>query len=107
MHQDGLVHISALADRFVEDPREIVRPGQVVKVKVLDVDAPRKRIGLSMRMSDEPGAQESRGGARGGRREQGGGGKFASSGPARAGPKDGAADGALAAALRKARGESA
>ncbi|MEO1329644.1 MAG: Tex family protein [Pseudomonadota bacterium] len=60
VHQDGLVHISALADRFVEDPRDVVRPGQVVKVKVLEVDVARKRIGLSMRMDDAPGAKDDR-----------------------------------------------
>ncbi|MFP3873671.1 MAG: Tex family protein [Thiohalophilus sp.] len=55
VHQDGLVHISALADRFVRDPREVVRAGQVVKVKVMEVDMARKRVGLSMRLADEPG----------------------------------------------------
>lgn len=54
VHQDGLVHISALADKFVKDPREVVKAGDVVKVKVMEVDIPRKRIGLSMRMSDDP-----------------------------------------------------
>ena len=53
VHQDGLVHISVLADRFVKDPREVVRTGDVVKVKVLEVDATRKRIALSMRMTDD------------------------------------------------------
>jgi uncharacterized protein len=53
VHQDGLVHISALSDRFVKDPREIVKTGDVVKVKVMEVDIPRKRIGLSMRLSDD------------------------------------------------------
>ena len=52
VHQDGLVHISALADRFVKDPHEVVKVGDVVEVKVLEVDIPRKRIGLSMRMND-------------------------------------------------------
>jgi uncharacterized protein len=52
VHQDGLVHISALADTFVKDPRTIVKPGDIVKVKVLEVDIPRKRIALTMRMSD-------------------------------------------------------
>ena len=52
VHQDGLVHISALADTFVKDPRNVVKPGDVVKVKVLEVDMPRKRIALTMRMSD-------------------------------------------------------
>jgi uncharacterized protein len=50
VHQDGLVHISQLADRFVEDPHKVVRSGQVVKVKVLAVDLARRRIGLSMRL---------------------------------------------------------
>ena len=54
VHQDGLVHISALADRFVQDPREVVKAGDVVKVKVLEVDAARKRIALTMRLSDDP-----------------------------------------------------
>ena len=53
VHQDGLVHISALADKFVKDPHEVVKAGDVVKVKVMEVDIPRKRIGLSMRMSDD------------------------------------------------------
>ena len=53
VHQDGLVHISALADKFVKDPREVVKAGDVVKVKVLEVDVKRQRIALSMRMSDE------------------------------------------------------
>jgi uncharacterized protein len=55
VHQDGLVHISALAERFVKDPRDVVRAGQLVKVKVMSVDAERKRIGLSMRLGEEPG----------------------------------------------------
>ena len=49
VHQDGLVHVSQLADRFVKDPHEVVKAGDVVKVRVLEVDIPRKRIGLSMR----------------------------------------------------------
>ncbi|WP_440887915.1 Tex family protein [Vibrio sp. WZ-1] len=55
VHQDGLVHISALTDRFVSDPREVVKAGDIVKVKVMEVDVQRKRIALSMRMNDEPG----------------------------------------------------
>ncbi|MEW5903194.1 MAG: Tex family protein [Pseudomonadota bacterium] len=54
VHQDGLVHISALADKFVKDPHTVVKAGQVVKVKVLEVDVKRKRIALTMRMSDAP-----------------------------------------------------
>lgn len=55
VHQDGLVHISAMSDKFIKDPREVVKAGDVVKVKVMEVDLQRKRIGLSMRMSDEAG----------------------------------------------------
>jgi len=54
VHQDGLVHISALADKFVKDPREVVKAGDIVRVKVLEVDIPRKRIALTMRLGDEP-----------------------------------------------------
>jgi uncharacterized protein len=53
VHQDGLVHVSALADRFVKDPREVVKPGDIVKVKVLEVDLKRKRISLTMRLRDD------------------------------------------------------
>ena len=53
VHQDGLVHISALSETFVKDPRDVVKAGDIVKVKVMEVDIPRKRIGLSMRMSDD------------------------------------------------------
>ncbi|MFG1933398.1 Tex family protein [Mycobacterium sp. NPDC048908] len=52
VHQDGLVHVSAMADRFVSDPHEVVRSGQVVRVKVLDVDVERQRIGLTLRLND-------------------------------------------------------
>jgi uncharacterized protein len=54
VHQDGLVHVSAMADRFVSDPHEVVRSGQVVRVKVLEVDVDRQRIGLTMRLTDTP-----------------------------------------------------
>ncbi len=60
VHQDGLVHVSALADRFVKDPREVVKTGDVVTVKVLEVDIKRRRIALTRRMSDQPGAKEDR-----------------------------------------------
>ncbi len=58
VHQDGLVHVSALADKFVKDPHEVVKPGDVVRVKVLEVDVPRKRIALTMRMGDTPVKKE-------------------------------------------------
>ena len=55
VHQDGLVHVSALANKFVKDPHDIVKPGQIVKVKVMDVDVKRQRISLTMRLNDAPG----------------------------------------------------
>ncbi|OLU24379.1 RNA-binding transcriptional accessory protein [Pseudomonas sp. PA15(2017)] len=66
VHQDGLVHISALSEKFIKDPHEAVKAGDVVKVKVMEVDIPRNRIALSMRMSDTPGekVEGPRGGAR-------------------------------------------
>jgi uncharacterized protein len=54
VHQDGLVHVSALANKFVKDPHEVVKPGQIVKVKVLEVDVKRQRISLTMRLDDAP-----------------------------------------------------
>jgi len=64
VHQDGLVHISALSEKFIKDPRDAVKVGDVVKVKVLEVDVPRKRIALTCRLDDMPGE------TRGGRREE-------------------------------------
>ena len=58
VHQDGLVHISALAHQYVKDPHDIVKAGDIVKVKVMQIDVPRKRIGLSMRLSDELPTQD-------------------------------------------------
>ena len=55
VHQDGLVHVSALANKFVKDPHEVVKPGQIVKVRVMDVDIKRQRIALTMRLNDTPG----------------------------------------------------
>ena len=95
VHQDGLVHISALADHYVKDPREVVKAGDIVKVKVLEVDVARKRIALTRRLDDTPaprgerqdarrgerdGRGQSRGGPRGGR--PGGGGAKTSAPPA-------------------------
>jgi len=91
VHQDGLVHISALADKFVKDPRDVVRVGQTVKVKVQEVDVARKRVGLTMRLNDDGPAL---------RRGQGGG-KSAGAGrtPNRQAPDSGM--GAMAAAFAK------
>jgi uncharacterized protein len=80
VHQDGLVHISALAEKFVKDPRDVVRVGQTVSVKVLEVDAARKRVALTMRLNDTAApARRSgdapKGGDRSNRRAQGDGGR--------------------------------
>ncbi|MGF7123546.1 Tex family protein [Rhodococcus sp. BE178] len=68
VHQDGLVHVSAMSRTFVSDPREVVKSGDVVKVKVLEVDVERQRIGLTLRLDDEVGAPN---GPRGGQRQGG------------------------------------
>ncbi|WP_449192651.1 S1 RNA-binding domain-containing protein, partial [Thauera sp.] len=64
VHQDGLVHISALSNTFVKDPHSVVKAGQVVKVKVLEVDIPRHRIALTMRLGDEATPKRNEPGAR-------------------------------------------
>ncbi|WP_200952055.1 Tex family protein [Arthrobacter sp. Soil736] len=87
VHQDGLVHVSALANRFVSDPREVVKSGQVVKVKVLEADPERKRISLTLRLDDEPAPSGGRAPGRGG---QPGGGRAPSAGRASSGGRQGA-----------------
>jgi uncharacterized protein len=57
VHQDGLVHISAMANAFVKDPRKVAKPGDVVRVKVLEVDPKRRRISLTMRLDETPQAR--------------------------------------------------
>ena len=69
VHQDGLVHVSQLADRFVKDPRDVVKAGQIVSVTVLEVDLPRKRVALTMRKAERPAARAAQ--AREGRAAQG------------------------------------
>ena len=56
VHQDGLVHVSAMSTKFIKDPHEVVKAGQIVKVKVLEVDVKRQRISLTMRLADDFGA---------------------------------------------------
>jgi len=78
VHQDGLVHISCLADKFVDDPHKVVKAGQIVKVKVLEVDIQRKRVALTMKLQEskqryEQGQRE--GGKQGLKRHSTGGGK--------------------------------
>ena len=102
VHQDGLVHISALANRFVKDPREVVKAGDIVRVKVMEVDVQRKRVGLSMRLDDsaesvkDGGAQAANGKPNGAstRRQHKGGGRDAG----RQGPAHGQKGGSQAAA---------
>ena len=95
VHQDGLVHVSALSTKFVRDPHEVVKPGQIVKVKVMEVDVKRNRIGLTMRLSDEPGQTPARTG--GGDRPNGGGNRQGGQQRREAAP----AGGAMAAAFAK------
>lgn len=94
VHQDGLVHVSAMSNQYVSDPHSVVRSGQVVKVKVLEVDEQRQRISLSLRLTDEPGGKAERGTGRGagGGRQRGRRGKS----------ERGASAGSMADALRKA-----
>jgi uncharacterized protein len=121
VHQDGLVHVSAMSDKFVSDPREVVKSGDVVRVKVLEVDEARKRISLTLRLDDEVGAKPQRGGGeqrgdrgdrgprdqkgggdrrgRGGDRGRQGGGR---GGSGRGGSGGGPANSAMADALRRA-----
>lgn len=98
VHQDGLVHVSQLADRFVKDPHEVVKAGDVVRVRVVDVDVARKRIGLSMRKDNAGGQARPEAKAPDARRSQ-------TSRPPKAGarsaPQD-SAQGALGEALRRA-----
>jgi protein Tex len=111
VHQDGLVHVSAMSHEFVKDPRDVVKPGDIVRVKVLDVDIPRARISLTLRLDDEAdrrrpndgrrdggggggGARRQGGGGGGGRRQSGGGRQGRGAAPT--------GGGALADALRRA-----
>ena len=99
VHQDGLVHVSAMSKTFVKDPREVAKPGDVVKVKVMEVDGPRKRISLSMRLDDQPGED--------GKQQAGGAPKGQGAAPKKmsAAPKGGKPDaggGAFADAFKRA-----
>ncbi|MBL1116580.1 RNA-binding transcriptional accessory protein [Streptomyces sp. 110] len=111
VHQDGLVHVSAMSKTFVKDPRDVVKPGDIVRVKVLDVDIPRKRISLTLRLDDEAGAPSGGGRERGERgpkrgapqQRQGGSRGSSRGGGQRGGGRDAApANGAMADALRRA-----
>ncbi|WP_093535954.1 Tex family protein [Stenotrophomonas rhizophila] len=113
VHQDGLIHISALSDTYVKDPRDVVKAGDIVKVKVLEVDVARKRIALTRRLDDTPAPAKAPGErdarpAGGGRRDGGGGGgaRQGGRGPA-PGPRPGSsappANNALADAFARAK----
>ncbi len=113
VHQDGLIHISALSDTYVKDPRDVVKAGDIVKVKVLEVDVARKRIALTRRLDDTPAPAKASGErdarpAGGGRRDGGGGGgaRQGGRGPA-PGPRPGSsappANNALADAFARAK----
>ncbi len=93
VHQDGLVHISALADKFVKDPHTVVKAGDVVKVKVLEVDLQRRRVALTMRMTDQPGQSSAPRGAE----------RPLNKAQNRARQSEQPADGAMAAAFAKLR----
>ncbi|AIV32918.1 Tex family protein [Streptomyces sp. CCM_MD2014] len=104
VHQDGLVHVSAMSRTFVKDPRDVVKPGDIVKVKVMDVDIPRKRISLTLRLDDEAAPQGEPKKERGGRpprqRQQRQGG--AGGGKGRPASAPAPSNGAMADALRRA-----
>ena len=107
VHQDGLVHVSAMSKNFIKDPREVVKPGDIVRVKVLDVDKPRKRIALTLRLDDEIGKQD-RANASAGRSDAG----ARWQGPRRDAPRReqqsaSSGGGALADALRRAAEKNA
>src|SRR5262249_8522536 len=99
VHQDGLVHISAMSKNFVKDPRAVVKPGDIVRVKVLEVDKPRKRIALTLRLDDEVGSTAERTGAP--RKDDGRAPSRASS-PSAAPAREQPGGGALADPLRRA-----
>ena len=101
VHQDGLVHISAMSKDFVKDPRAVVKPGDIVRVEVLEVDKARKRIALSLRLDDEVGSRTDRAGRPAPRND---GDRSLSRGPSRDAATAQREDrgGALADALRRA-----
>ncbi|KQZ01993.1 RNA-binding transcriptional accessory protein [Pseudolabrys sp. Root1462] len=100
VHQDGLVHISAMSRTFIKDPREVAKPGDIVRVKVLEVDVARKRIALSLRLDDEPGAARPQGAKPSERND-----KAVRAFTARK-PQEPASGGALAEAMRRAAEKS-
>ena len=104
VHQDGLVHISAMSKTFIKDPREVVKPGDIVRVKVLEVDAARKRIALTLRLDDDATATSDRPGQNAPRASanQRDNQRMTSSAPRQTGSSAPASGGAFADALRRA-----
>jgi protein Tex len=102
VHQDGLVHISAMSKTFIKDPRDVVKSGDIVKVKVLEVEVARKRIALTLRLDDEVGGKSERS-AQGKPRDISRA-SMTSSAPRK--PQEAAGGGALAEALRRAAGKN-
>ena len=94
VHQDGLVHISAMSKTFIKDPRQVVKPGDIVKVKVLDVEVARKRIALTLRLDDETASKS--------KKEGKGSVRTPPKGPSGRKPQQQSGGGALAEALRRA-----
>ncbi len=103
VHQDGLVHISAMSDKFIKDPREVVKAGDVVKVKIMEVDLKRKRIALSMRLTDSSKDYLSAGTQRGGEAPRKGGGNKRRREDSPAPPQQPALGNAMAEAFARAR----
>ncbi len=103
VHQDGLVHISAMSKTFVKDPREVVKSGDIIKVKVLEVDVARMRIALTLRLDDEPSGRSERP-AQGMSRDNS---RASTSSSAPGKPRQQPGGGALAEALRRASEKSA
>jgi uncharacterized protein len=102
VHQDGLVHISAMSKTFIKDPREVVKSGDIVKVKVLEVEVARKRIALTLRLDDETGAKSER--AEQGKPREISRAQMTSQAPRK--PQEASGGGALAEALRRASEKS-
>ena len=102
VHQDGLVHISAMSKSFIKDPREVVKSGDIVKVKVLEVEVARKRIALTLRLDDEPGGRSERP-AQGMPRDNS---RASMTSSAQRKPQEQSGGGALAEALRRASEKS-
>jgi protein Tex len=99
VHQDGLVHVSAMSKTFIKDPREVVKPGDIVKVKVLEIEVARKRIALTLRLDDEIGAKGAKPAAADRQREFS---KASMTSQAPRKPQEASGGGALAEALRRA-----